>query len=163
MMVTGAAPDPGDAPDLWGGEPDADESAVEMRVTGGWVPGVTRHHDRVLAVLLVYGLESDCRAHAGGRGYTSSVADLAARVTRVQAQLCAVRSPATGCHPSGNSASVDSGSDADGWLLAVYDAALAQLCDAVGVCHSLVDDNVCSEAERLRVELALLPSVLPLE
>jgi hypothetical protein len=68
------------------------------------------------------------------------------RVTRVQAQL----------------GSLDTGPDADTWLLAVYDAALVELCRALGVAHSLVDDGVCSESERLRVELELLSSVLPL-
>jgi hypothetical protein len=52
--------------------------------------------------------------------------------------------------------------DADGWLVAVYDAALAQLCSALGVSHFLIEEGVSSEEERQRVELVLLSSVLPL-
>jgi hypothetical protein len=104
---------------------------------------MTRHHDRVRAVLLVQGLEADCRS-GGGRSEADVIADLIARVGRIQAQ------------------SVGLGPEADGWLLAVYDAALAQLCGALGVRHFLVDEGVCPERERQRVELALLSSVLPL-
>lgn len=99
------------------------------------------------AILLVHGLEAERRSDAGEGDDAETVIDLTARVTRVQARLDAVRSRA----------------DADGWLLAVYDAALAELCDAVGVGHFLAADGVCPETERQRVELVLLSSVLPLE
>jgi hypothetical protein len=45
-------------------------------------------------------------------------------------------------------------------VVALHDAALAELCGALGVRHSLVDQSVSSDGERLRVELELL-SVLP--
>jgi hypothetical protein len=105
---------------------------------------MTRHHDRVRAVLLVHGLEADRRSSSGEGGETEVIVDLTARVTRIQAQHDGFRS-----HD-------------DGWLLAVYDAALAELCGALGVSHSLVDEGVCSDRERQRVELELLSSVLPL-
>jgi hypothetical protein len=105
---------------------------------------MTRHHDRVRAVLLVQGLEADRRSSSGGGCKAHVIADLVGRVTRIQAQQ-------VGLEP-----------ESDGWLLAVYDAALAQLCAALGVRHSLVDGGVCSNRERQRVELALLSSVLPL-
>jgi hypothetical protein len=105
---------------------------------------MTRHHDRVRAVLLVQGLEAERRSGSGDGGEADGIGDLIARVTRIQAQYARL------------------GPEADGWLLAVYDAALAQLCGALGVRHSLLDEAVCSDRERQRVELALLPSVLPL-
>jgi len=46
--------------------------------------------------------------------------------------------------------------------LALYDAALVELCVAPGLGQSLVDDTVCPGRERQPVELELLPSVLPL-
>lgn len=107
---------------------------------------MTIHHERVRAVLLVHALESGCRFDSGARGDANvdNVVDLTARVTRVQAEIAA-----GGC--------------ADAWLLAAYDAALAELCRALGLGHSLIDENVCPERERQRVELELLSSVLPLE
>lgn len=104
---------------------------------------MTRHHDRVRAVLLVYGLEADRRSSAGESG-EADVIDLTARVARIQTQHDGSRS------------------QADGWLLAVYDAALIELCGALGMSHSLIDERVCSDRERQRVELELLSSVLPL-
>jgi hypothetical protein len=101
------------------------------------------HHDRVLAVLLVHGLEADRRSDSGEDG--ESVVRLTARVTRIQAGLDRVRSAAT-----------------DGWMLAVYDAALIELCAAVGLRQSLVDDTVCPDCERQRVERELFSSVLPI-
>jgi hypothetical protein len=108
---------------------------------------MTRHHARVRAVLLVHGLEADRRLGAGEVGDPDSVVDLTDRVIRIQTQLVG---------PDANT------TEADCWLLAVYDAALAELCAALGVDHSLVDEWVCSERERQRVELELLSSVLPL-
>ena len=121
---------------------------------------MTVHHERVRAVLLVHWLEAEYRARSNEDADT--VADLTARVTRVQARLDAVRSPAAGRRPSDGRGAVDTGTDADSWLLAVYDAALAELCGALGVGHSLVNESVCPEQERQRVELELLSSVLPL-
>lgn len=117
------------------------------------VGGVTVHHDRVRALLLVHGLEADRRAASAEDDDT--VAYLLARVTRIQARLDRIRSAAAG-DP------VDTGTDADAWMLAVYDAALVELCAALGVRHSLVDDAVGPERERQRVELELLSQVLPL-
>lgn len=105
---------------------------------------MTRHHDRVRAVLLVQGLEAERVSGSADGGKAEVVADLVGRVTRIQAQQ------------------VGLGPEADGWLLAVYDAALAQLCGALELRHSLLDEGVCPDRERQRVELALLSSVLPL-
>ena len=99
------------------------------------------HHDRVRAVLLVHGLEADRRSDSGEEGDT--VARLTARVARMQAGLDRARPP-------------------DQWTLAVYDAALVELCAALGLRQSLVDDTVCPECERQRLERELLSSVLPL-
>jgi hypothetical protein len=117
---------------------------------------MSAHHDRVRAVVLVHGLEADRRSGLAGEGDT--VTRLTARVTRIQARLDRIRSAAGG-RPSGD---VDTGTEADAWMLAVYDAALVDLCAALGVDHSLVDDAVLPERERQRVELELLSSVLPL-
>jgi hypothetical protein len=114
---------------------------------------VTVHHDRVRALLLVHGLEADRRSGSAEDGDT--VTYLTARVTRIQARLDRIRSAAVGDH-------VDTGTEADAWMLAVYDAALVELCAALGVSHSLVDDAVGPERERQRVELELLSQVLPL-
>jgi len=116
------------------------------------VGGVTVHHDRVRALLLVHGLEADRRSASAEDGDT--VPYLTARVTRIQARLDRIRSAAGG--------PVDTGTDAEAWMLAVYDAALVELCAALGVSHSLVDDAVGPERERQRVELELLSQVLPL-
>jgi hypothetical protein len=105
---------------------------------------MSTHHDRVRAVLLVHGLEADRRFGAGEQGDT--VVRLTARVARIQAALDGVRDAA----------------DADRWMLAVYDAALVELCAALGLPQSLVDDTACPDCERRRVELELLSSVLPL-
>jgi hypothetical protein len=121
---------------------------------------MTAHHDRVRAVLLVHGLEADQRCASGEGGDT--VARLTARVTRVQARLDRVRSAATGIRTRDQRHEVDTGTDADAWMLAVYDAALADLCGALGLRQFLVDDTVCPEDERRRVELELLSSVMPL-
>ena len=123
---------------------------------------MTAHHDRVRAVLLVHGLETDRRSDAGEDDGTDPVPHLTARVTRVQARLDRIRSPATVVHGDDRCADVDSGTNAKAWMLAVYDAALITLCGAVGVGQSLADDTVASEGERQRVELELLSSVLPL-
>ena len=116
------------------------------------------HHDRVRAVLLVHGLEADCRNHVGN---PVTVAELADRVIRIQARLDGVRSRgALRC--IGPRDDVDTGADAGQWILAVYDAALVGLCRALDVPQALLDDAVSSEAERRRVERSLLSSVMPL-
>jgi hypothetical protein len=117
---------------------------------------VTVHHDRVRALLLVHGLEADRRSASAEDGDTVSY--LTARVTRIQARLDRIRSAAGGAGGD----HVDTGTEADAWMLAVYDAALVELCAALGVSHSLVDDAVGPERERQRVELELLSQVLPL-
>jgi hypothetical protein len=124
---------------------------------GGEMRGeqMSAHHDRVRAVVLVHGLEAD--RHSGFAEDGDTVTCLTARVTRIQARLD--RTPSTGGRISDY---VDSGTDADAWMLAVYDAALVELCAALSVGHSLVDDAVCPDRERQRVELELLSSVLPL-
>lgn len=105
---------------------------------------MTRHHDRVRAVLLVHSLEAGRRSSAGESGEGDVIVDLTARVARIQIQHDGFRS------------------QTDGWLLAVYDAALIELCGALGISHSLIDEGICSDRERQRVELELLSSVLPL-
>lgn len=122
---------------------------------------MTQHQNRVRAILLVHELEADRRRKSGDSN-GPDVVDLTARVARIQVQLDGVRLRAGGRHPSERSGSGGTDSDADGWLVAVYDAALAQLCNALGVRHSLIADGVCSDRERQRVELVLLSSVLPL-
>ena len=123
---------------------------------------MTPHHDRVRAVILVHRLEAQRRSNNGESDETDPVVDLTARVARIQDRqdgariIRAARGQRGDGHPAG--ACVDA--DADGWLLALYDAALAELCGALGVRHSLVDPSVSSEGERLRVELELL-TVLP--
>ena len=72
------------------------------------------------------------------------------------------RSVATASPVSDQRDNVDTGADADAWMLAVYDAALVELCGALGLGQSLVDDTVGSEGERQRVQLELLSSVLAL-
>lgn len=123
---------------------------------------MTQHQDRVRAILLVHELEADRHRKAGGSDPANDVVDLTARVARIQVQLDGVRLRADSRQPSEGPNSVGTDSDADGWLVAVYDAALAQLCSALGVSHFLVEDGVCSDRERQRVELVLLSSVLPL-
>ncbi|MDQ1489798.1 MAG: hypothetical protein QOJ23_2312 [Actinomycetota bacterium] len=118
---------------------------------------MTAHHDRLRAILLVHGLEVDYRSHSGQ--HISTVSRLTARVSRIYARLDGVRSAAIGSRIRGQ---VDAGADAEAWMLAVYDAALVELCAALGFGQSLVDDTVCPECERRRVELELLSSVLPL-
>lgn len=122
---------------------------------------MTRHHDRVRAVLLVQALEAERAARSGERSETDLVVDLTARVARIQARHDGARSRVA-VQGSAGSGPAECAGDADGdaWLLAVYDAALAELCGALGVPHSLADQSVCSDAERQRVELELL-SVLP--
>lgn len=119
------------------------------------------HHDRVRAVLVVHGLEAECRASSGRPAAT--VEELTDRVARVQLRLDYRRArPADGCL-SDILYEADTGASANEWMLAVYDAALIELCVALGVEHSLADEAVCAQAERQRVELELLSSVLPLQ
>jgi hypothetical protein len=118
---------------------------------------MTVHHNRLRAMLLVHGLEADYRSESGEEPETLGC--LTARVARIYARLDEVRSAAAG---SPRRDQGDSGVDAEAWMLAVYDAALVKLCVAVGLDQSLVDDTVCSQAERQRVELELLSLVLPL-
>ena len=117
---------------------------------------MTAHHDRVRTVLLVHELEAMRRWEAGEDPLDA--ADLAARVARIQSRFDDMRSriPEV-CVSDGPHA--DTGATPADWLLAVYDAALAELCTALGVDHSLVDHGVCSEGERQRVELSLLSLV----
>jgi hypothetical protein len=121
---------------------------------------MTRHHDRVRAVLLVHRLEADRRARSGEGIDTDLVVDLTARIGRIQARHDGFRARVAG--DRGGDGPDPGGPDADGWLVALYDAALAELCGALGVRHSLVEQGVCSDEERQRVELELLSSVLPL-
>ena len=118
---------------------------------------MTAHHARLRAMLLVHGLEADYRSDAGED--VDTVSRLTARVSRIYARLDGVRSASIGKRRRDE---VDTGADAEAWMLAVYDAALVELCAAVGLDHSLVDDRVCPDCERQRVELELLSSVLPL-
>ena len=121
---------------------------------------MTAHHDRVRAVLFVHGLEAEHRSDAGGDD--DPMRRLTARVTRIQGLLDKVRSVATASPISDQRHDVDTGADADVWMLAVYDAALVELCGALGLSQSLVDDTGAPEGERQGVELELLSSVLPL-
>jgi len=118
---------------------------------------MTAHHDRLRAMLLVHGLEADFRSQSGED--VATVSSLTARVTRIYARLDGIRSAAVGGTPCDQ---VDTGVEAEAWMLAVYDAALVELCTAIGLDQSLIDDRVCPECERQRVELELLSSVLPL-
>ena len=118
---------------------------------------MTAHHDRLRAMLLVHGLEADHHSHSDED--VDTVSRLTARVSRIYARLDGVRSAAAG---RGLSDQVDTGVEAEAWMLAVYDAALVELCAALGLGQSLVDDTVCPGCERQRVELELLSSVLPL-
>ena len=118
---------------------------------------MTAHHDRLRAMLLVHGLEADHRSEADDD--VDTVSRLTARVSRIYARLDGVRSAAIG---SGLRDEVDTGVDAEEWMVAVYDAALVELCEALGLGQSLLDDRVCPGCERQRVELELLSSVLPL-
>jgi hypothetical protein len=118
---------------------------------------MTAHYDRLRAILLVHSLEADRRSHSGED--VNTISCLTARVSRIYARLDGVRSDAVGSRLRGQ---VDTGADAEAWMLAVYDAALVELCAALGVGQFLVDDTVCAGCERRRVELELLSSVLPL-
>ena len=115
------------------------------------------HHDRVRTVLAVHELETK-RRYADGEG-TQDIAALAARVARIQSRLDEIRAAAE-CGVS-DRRDADTGATAAEWMLAVYDAALVELCTALDVEHSLVDEAVCSEDERQRLELffSLLTSV----
>lgn len=123
---------------------------------------MTQHQERVRAILLVHALEADRRCGSGGIDPADVVVDLTARVARIQRELDGVRLRAGSRHPSEGAGSAGNDADADGWLVAVYDAALAELCRALGVRHFLIEEGVCSDRERQRVELVLLSSVLPL-
>ena len=117
------------------------------------------HHDRVRAVLLVAGLENARRSDAGEVPVTA--AELTARLARIQARLDRLHPPeGAGRTDAARPGEIDV--DAEAWKLAVYDAALAELCDELGLRHSLTDDAVPSGPERQRVELELLGAVLPL-
>ena len=117
---------------------------------------MTAHHDRVRTVLVVHEIEANRRCEAGESA--QDTADLAARVARIQSRFDEMRSaPAEVCVSDRRDA--DTGATAAEWMLAVYDAALAELCTALGVEHSLVDESVCSDGERQRVELSLLSLV----
>ena len=109
---------------------------------------MTAHHDRVRMVLAVHELEAN-RRDADGEG-TQDIATLAARVARIQSRLDEIRAAAE-CVSDRRDA--DARATAAEWMLAVYDAALVELCTALDVEHSLVDEAVCSEDERQRVEL----------
>ena len=118
--------------------------------TAGRAVAMTAHHDRVRTVLAFHELEAN-RRYADGQS-AHGAADLAVRVARIQSRLDEIRSPAAqgGLSDRGDA---DTGATAAEWMLAVYDAALVELCTALGVEHSLVDEAVCSEDERQRVEL----------
>ena len=118
---------------------------------------MTVHHDRLRAMLLVHDLEMDHPSHF--EEDPDRVSRLTARVSRIYARLDAVRSAAAG---SGLPDQVDTGLDAEAWMLAVYDAALVELCVALGLRQSLLDDKVCPGCERQRVELELLSTGVPL-
>lgn len=117
---------------------------------------MTAHHDRVRIVLVVHELEAKRRWEAGEGALDT--ADLMARVARIQSQFDEIRSVAAECDVS-DRRDADTGATTAEWLLAVYDAALAELCTALGVEHSLADESACSEGERQRVELSLLSLV----
>ena len=124
---------------------------------------MTTHHDRVRAVLLVHRLEAERAVRAGERSEAEAdtVVELTARVARIQARHDGARERVAGQSRDGRGPAGSAGdADGDRWLLAVYDAALAELCGALGMKHSLVDRSVSSDDERQRVELELL-SVLP--
>lgn len=118
---------------------------------------MTAHHDRVRAVLLVHGLKA-----AGGSDEDGGVGDLAARVIRIQARLDEIRPRAVSGRIGDRPGDVDTGAGAEEWMLAAYDAALIELCAALGVTHSLVDERISPERERHRVEYELRSSVPPL-
>ena len=118
---------------------------------------MTAHHHRLRAMLLVHGLEADQRSHSDED--VDTVGRLTARVSRIYARLDGVRSAASGSDLCDD---VDTGVDAEAWMVAVYDAALVELCAALGLGQSLVDERVCSNCERQRVELELLAAGLPL-
>jgi hypothetical protein len=111
---------------------------------------MTAHHDRVRTVLVVHEIEAN-RRDADGES-AQDIADLAARVARIQRRFDEIRSPVAEGGVS-DRRDVDTGATAAEWMLAVYDAALVELCTALGVEHALVDEAVCSEDERQRVEL----------
>src|SRR5688500_10949841 len=104
---------------------------------------MSTHHDRVRAVLLVAGLEGDRRGEAGERPVTA--AELTARLARIQARLDRLCPPAGGGR-GGRPVEIDV--DAEAWKLAVYDAALAELCQELGLRHALDDAGVPSGPER---------------
>jgi hypothetical protein len=116
----------------------------------GRAAAMTAHHDRVRTVLVVHELEAN-RRYADGEG-AQDIAALAARVARIQSRFDEIRVSAAEWDVS-DRRDVDTGATAAEWMLAVYDAALVELCTALGVEHSLVDEAVCSEDERQRVEL----------
>jgi hypothetical protein len=155
------APDPGDASPIWGDGTGADERDAGLPPTADGAGAMTAHHDRLRAILLVHGLEADYRSQHSGEDM-NTVSFLTARVARVYARLDGVRLAAIGSGLRDQRDPVDTGADSEAWMLAVYDAALVELCAALSLGQSLVDDTVCSGCERQRVELELLSSVLPL-
>lgn len=138
-----------------------------MSAAWSWDPpaeghrGMVAHHDRVRAVLHVAGVESDRRREWGEAALT--VADRTARLSRLQICFTRLRqqAPAGG---GGDARGFDEAcqADAEAWLLAAYDATLAELCWELDLRHALDDVTACPELERQRVELELLTSLLPL-
>ena len=126
-----------------------------------WRPGMTAHHDRVRAVLLVADIESDRRRDWGEAELT--VADRTARLSRLQTCFARLRQSASaGDGGDARGPSETCKTDAEAWLLAAYDATLAELCGELDLRHALDDATTCPELERQRVELELLTSLLPL-
>lgn len=123
--------------------------------TAGGPAETSAHYDRVRAVLHVAQIESDRRHAWGEPGLT--VADLTSRLTRIQAGLHRLRPPGSAVRGD------ESDDSAEAWMLAAYDVTLAELCRAYDLPHALDDDTVFPDAERLRVELELLTSLLPFE
>lgn len=104
---------------------------------------MTPHHERVRAVRLVAGIES-CRRADEGEPPVSAAA-LLDLVARTRTRLRRLRLT----HPGAD------GADQRAWKEAVYDAALAELSDGLGVPHALDDATVPPHVERARVERAL--------
>lgn len=108
---------------------------------------MTTHHERVRAVRLVAGLESSRRTGAGEAAVSTD--DHRQLVARTHARLERLRVTATGADRV----------DQLAWKLAVYDAALAEMSDGLGLPHALDDVAVFPEDERARVGRALLDAL----